>query len=987
MEEELRNSQLPWGKTDLSGMSAARGGPSWDPLLAHLLDVAAVTMRLWDVYLPKPMRVRLAEAFGGGDESVARAVVAFLAALHDLGKASDCFQHLFGTGRGARPGLVEGRAEWERIVHAHGFPLAHAADLAAGARHEHVTAAVLPRLLGCRCPDCGGNEQPVRGLHIVAMLLGGHHGHIPPKDTVDRAAAAVSPQLLREVHPLLLTDLAEQLEVDLEALPHVVRPTRPSTFPVFAGLVVLADWVASTETLFTYRRLGPISSWWASSRAEAVAACDRLHLNRWEPNPVQWADIWPATMPRPFQSAVVDHVPSEGQILAIIESDTGSGKTRGALWCAHRLIRTRGYTGVYQAVPTRAATNQAAREMRSFLGTALGRDGIANLAVVHGAAAAATIVHELLDAGAAEQSELDAIREAAAASIEAGNDLDGHVVLDPWFLRRCLGLISPFGVGTVDQVVLSAQPSRHWFLRMFGLACKIIIIDEAHAYELFQQHLLQAALSWFADAGASVIVLSATLPRNVRSELTEAWCRGLGTAPVDAGESGPITIVDQHGSVRRIAPPVPHPLHTTICLEEDPGHVALAHRLLSEIRSGGIVAVIRNRVQQAHDLYTEVRALAENEGWEPDEIVILHAGMLPRIRQQIEAEITEQVGAVPGGGPNPLRPQRLIVIATQVVEQSLDLDFDWIVTDLAPIDLLIQRRGRLHRHSVNDPLRPPRFRAPQMTVLHRTRNGLPVVGKPSRNRPDDETNADAWVYAPFVLAATWKTLSDRIGRGTCGTCGVHPGGNSTLHIVTPADSGALIESVYGPLSPAGGSIGELIETTRHEWEVELQEEYMQAEHLAVAPYTRRGRPTGIENLASGSAHGSGDNGGAQGIRARSRLGEETVPVVVVFRRSDGGLAYDSTGTLPLDFRRYRGDLTPAEVDVARRQQYDIMSNTIAVPVRWFSRGRIPATKTWPPLGRGPFGRLDVLVVDADGRCEGLPERLRYSDTRGLSISR
>ncbi|HEV7627089.1 MAG TPA: CRISPR-associated endonuclease Cas3'', partial [Streptomyces sp.] len=191
-ENWLEQALLSWGKTDVRGASQAVGGPAWNSLLAHLLDTAAVAGCLWDRYLPPTVISRLADAFGRGQPLLARRMMMFLAALHDLGKASDCFLRMFGAGRHASPQMRAERELWEEAARAGGLPLATDLQAAPWARHEHITAAHLPRLLGCDCRDCGGQGDVHEGLHAVAHLLGGHHGNIPQKDTVDRAAGAAS---------------------------------------------------------------------------------------------------------------------------------------------------------------------------------------------------------------------------------------------------------------------------------------------------------------------------------------------------------------------------------------------------------------------------------------------------------------------------------------------------------------------------------------------------------------------------------------------------------------------------------------------------------------------------------------------------------------------------------------------------------------------------------------------------------------------------
>ncbi|MFI9311031.1 hypothetical protein [Streptomyces triculaminicus] len=89
------------------------------------------------------------------------------------------------------------------------------------------------------------------------------------------------------------------------------------------------------------------------------------------------------------------------------------------------------------------------------------------------------------------------------------------------------GLCSPFGIGAVDQVVLASQRSRHWCLRLFRLANKAVVIDEAHGYQLFQQRPLQDVIAWLADASTSVV----PLPHTIRTALIDACAAPRGLRP------------------------------------------------------------------------------------------------------------------------------------------------------------------------------------------------------------------------------------------------------------------------------------------------------------------------------------------------------------------------------------------------------------------------------------------------------------------------
>ncbi|MFI9325075.1 CRISPR-associated helicase Cas3' [Kitasatospora aureofaciens] len=965
-----------WGKTDKSRRSRGNGRPAWNPLTAHILDTAACAGQLWDRYLTPGMRLRLAEAFGAGDDETARKTVMLLAGLHDLGKGSGCFLRTFGTGIRDDPGLRGPElAAWRTLADEVGLPCDDHPNGQPDARHEHITAAHLPRLLGCGCYHCGDSGDEISGLHCVALLLGGHHGHIPNTDTVERAAGAVPFEEWEPVYQALICEVADLLGVTLSDLPDHVRPERPSVLPMFTGLVILSDWIASSDDHFTYRRLGePPARWWSQSQRQAEAAITKLALDRWLPQPRAWQELFPGSQPRPFQAAALAALPAAGPAMVIVESDTGSGKTRLAFAIAHHLARTCGHQGLFMAMPTRAATNQVAGELADFIERSTGYSTTSNLSVVHAAAGASDLVHQLIDASATlHQNALRSLPDFIAATTAESAE-PGRVALNPWYLRRCLGLVSTFGIGTVDQVVLVPQPAQHWMLRFFGLAGKTVIIDEAHAYELFQQEMLGAAVEWLADAGASVIVLSATLPTSVRQTLVNAWCTGRQVTAKDTEQTGPIAVVDQHGTVRRTGGPgtpggqEPR-ARTEVRLRPLPGPKALATQLLREASDGGITAVICNRVESAVELHRTLICQAARHGWHEAEIVLLHGRLMSRDRLPIESRLLDLLGPGPDRDlPNPSRPHRLLVVSTQIVEQSLDIDFDAVYTNLAPIDLLIQRRGRLHRHSLNR--RPEWCREPALTVFWQPDPArLPIVEPPNEAVGRPQGNRDGYVYAPYTLAASWQALArraDETGRAMIGA----------------DEHSALIHEVYGPITPQPGTLGQLLTRTGAAWQAALTNTQHEATTRPFRPYGRRGRTraTAID-LASGAAHGGGKHDGAPGIAAISRLGEPSIECLALYLQDRGRLTYDPQGKLPADTRYH-----PSDTSERRQQQKDFLLNTLAIPASWFDpAGRLPQPNVWPKIDRpGLRYRPTALFDPTTGRCISGPRGISCSTSEGLS---
>ncbi|MFI1203487.1 CRISPR-associated helicase Cas3' [Streptomyces sp. NPDC020883] len=974
-EENLMMGRSPWwlwllAKTDRHGLSRHRGGPLWNPLLAHAMDTAAVCGELFDQYLATPTQERLAEAYGGGCEATARTVLMLLTALHDLGKAIPGWQRTFLNTPSTDPELQQAAHEWAGHPRRASLLTDDDWSTARSAPHQHVTARYLPALL--RCPCC--TEEPGErheGLHRIAALLGGHHGHIPSAADLRAAGIGLTPAW-EAIHRALLNQLADLLRLDLAALPQLIDPTRPIALIHLAGLTVLCDWVASDESRFPYRAGGSPTQWWAHARKDAAHAIRDLHLQRWLPAHATWAKLLPNTpTPRPLQQAVIDAAPTNGPTLAIIESTTGSGKTEIALWLAHHLATHNGYHGFYLAQATRLATEQLASRCARFLAQAAGGRHEANLAIVTGTASISATATEL-------QQHKGMAQLASSINLTDDDCTNARAVLDEWFLQTGRGLLSPFGIGTVDQIVLAAQKYRHWFLRLFGIAQKTVIIDEAHAYEMYQQRLLGTAIAWLAEAGASVIILSATLPTSIRNDLITAWCTGHRTIPRQTAASGPVTFVDAHGNSHHTRPAQQTaPLRTDLHLREDDGPEALAEHLLTSESQDAVTGVIRNHLGNATDLHNcLVRQAAHRSEWDPKhDFVLLHSLFLERDRARIQNRLLAALGPHPDEAlrstcPNPNRPDRLIVVGTQVLEQSLDIDFDLLYSDLAPIDLIIQRRGRLWRHLLNRPHLADAV--PALNILWEPHAPhLPKVrhtdGKPTG------------VYAPFIQAATWHALHRR--GALPGPLRITTGDHST-----GAPTATLIHEVYSSPPPAGSEpIHALLADAYDAWQHNLARQEQEALDRAVQPYSY-GEPCGIESLASGPSHGHPDDDDKPlHLIARSRLGDPSVNVVGLYQHTDGTRSWDPEGHLVADLTRYHPYREAAQ---HRAQQRDILLNSMPLPHRWFhGRARLPHPSTWTVPQAGALARRPVLLLRPDGTCltQGV-EHLKYSPRTGLSTS-
>jgi CRISPR-associated endonuclease/helicase Cas3 len=833
---------------------------AYHPLLCHMIDVAMVARLLWRDALSPAQHRWLTEQLGLPDEDAAGRWLALLAGAHDLGKCSPPFVRKHGA---AVKQLTELGLPFPRIKE--------------DAPHGKVSAAALPDLL----VELGMSyEAAVQ----AATVVGGHHGTFP-----------IRPEVVALSSRTLGTSAWEQARRELfralvgVAPPGDASPRLPTPVAMaVAGLVSVADWIGSNQEYFTYEsRDGAVPASDPAEYAQRAArraedALEALHWTTWQP--AREARDFRALFgldPRDLQAAVVEIAAAiQRPGLVLIEAPMGEGKTEAALYLADSWGVSPGLRGCYVALPTQATSNQMFGRVTKFLARRY-PGGAANVVLLHG--------HAALSA------ELQLLREQArlfrGPTQICDDEPDGpaapSVIAAEWFTHRKRGLLAPFGVGTVDQALLAALQTRHGFVRLFGLAGKTVILDEVHAYDAYMTELLERLLEWLAALGCGVVLLSATLPASKRQALVNAYLRGAGytDAAAHPKKAYPrITWTDGR-------PPVARTVKTSqrrrVRIEHIPGQLPelpnsafplaelpasgrshtfpLADRLAKVLGQSGRMAIVCNTVARAQRVYaglvhsrlgTKLAARASDGGPRLD---LFHARYLHGERQEREDRVLERFG--------PLQTERsgpdlAVVVATQVIEQSLDLDFDLLVTDLAPIDLVLQRSGRLHRHQRDD--RPPGLRRPRLWILWPEEDaaGLPVFDPGS-----------VAVYDEHTLLRSWLALRDR----------------GALRV--PEDVETLIEAVYDDRPCPDEALRAAWERTR----TALQKQKRRAQDAASRRLIR-GPQDDVPLWGVSPDRLEDDNPELhQAFQALTRLGDPSVSVACLFD-TPRGPALDPAGT-------------------------------------------------------------------------------------------
>ncbi|MFF9870190.1 CRISPR-associated helicase Cas3' [Streptomyces sp. NPDC013953] len=696
--EEMARLGSLWGK------SAEKGGGRMSLLLCHMLDTAAVAELMFDRYLAPATRNMLDRVSGGNG----RRFFAWVCGIHDCGKATPAFQRksshaaaaLAAAGLGWRASAVTADVsrEWSHDK-AGAFLLRLALKKSGRWERRHVDW-VSPLVSGHHGTLRGATQKDITHAH------GDAHGKTPEwKQTqalvVDVFTAALGYESLAEVQPVAVPARAEQLAV--------------------LGLVVMADWIASDSTRFPgIPDLAHVSL--AGARKRATAAWRRGHLGGGfrALQPTNGADLvklrfgHDARASQALALDVVRAMPAPG--LVFIEAPMGEGKTKTALVAAEVLAQKFGLSGVFVGMPTQATADPMFTNVRAWAAaTEAGSED--DVVLLHGKRA---FNPEWRAIQSGDWTTADArFRSVQEDAPDSCCNRQGPA---DWFLGPKRGLLAHLTVGTVDQLLYAATRTRHVMLRTAGLAGKVVILDEVHACDVYMSQFLKEALYWLGQARVPVLLLSATLPPAQRASLADAYMSGAaGTAdkvelPSPAGYPN-VTAVwpGMSAPVIAHAPTWREDLPVKVCVlpeppasKHGPGEdrrieepvVALLTR---ELADGGVALVIRNTVHRAQRTYRELAATF------PDDRVILHGRLTTRAR----ADRTESLLAQLGPSSTP-RPGRLILVATQVAEQSFDIDADLIVTDLAPIDLLLQRIGRVHRHTATK--RPAHLHQPTVYV-------------------------------------------------------------------------------------------------------------------------------------------------------------------------------------------------------------------------------------------------------------------------------
>jgi CRISPR-associated endonuclease/helicase Cas3 len=884
---------LFWGK---AGGAEEKKDPPSHPAICHMLDVALVAQ----VLLGSASETVRAVLLGGLDRPGDQALrwLAFCTALHDLGKIS--------------PGFQAKRIDLTEVLSRGDYPFTPDID---ETDHGRITLATLPDIL----VEKSGCEKRV--AIALARAIGGHHGSFH-QSTKCHPGKAGWIQARREAVELL----RELFGLDWADFPFTREVVDGPFLLALAGLTSVADWIGSSEEKFRYAGAGELDlkAYIEDRRRIAEAAVAALNLDRvpLAPGESRFEALFTFERNDCQRLALEAARSMESPFLLLIETPMGTGKTEAALAVVDVLVRERGAAGFYYALPTMATGNQMFGRVLEFLSS-------------HPAKTAGDMELHLLHSRADLNPNYTRIRSSSIYGEDGCRE--ASVIASSWFAARKRGLISPCAVGTVDQALMAAMQVRHMFVRLYGLAGKVIVIDEVHAYDTYTSTILDRLLAWLGALNASVILLTATLPSKRRRDLLDAY---VGSSVEVSAPYPSIVAVDRTGHVesKKVTGLDPRSFRVkTLTGPEADRLERIAGVLRADLRDGGVAACLVNTVDEAQSLFEYLRgSLSFPDGVD---LTLFHARFPLARRLDIEMSIETRFGKGPDDEPNPDRPHRAVVVATQVLEQSLDVDFDVMITDLAPIDLVLQRAGRMWRHRKNDP-----NRRVAESVLYCLLPDL-AVARPSFGMSEK-------IYEPAVLLRSALVIAAR----------------EDAEVQLPESVEGLIAQVYGPNRI---ECPERFDDAIGEWDIlgtfkSQQMEFLGRE-IALAPPTESGSASFLGEME----HSLPDTDEMPKV---TRLGRPSITLVVLHDRG-GRLVADADDRVSVNLSREPG---PSEARALVKSSVSI-SNP-----HWFGifeREEVPTG--WQ---RSPLLRRCRAAVFSGGRLDRGARRLVADPTLGLVFS-
>jgi CRISPR-associated endonuclease/helicase Cas3 len=651
--------------------TTADGKPGVD-VFHHMLNVGYVALEIVKQY------PELLSRFGLTDKQAA-----VMAALHDIGKISPGFQQKCDSWL-EENGLTEeaGRFNWSALQ----------------TNHALISQFTLERLLI-------KNELDKYSSTLWAAAIGAHHGKL-----IYNGEGGIRSQagMQEDEWEILRQQTAKFILEEMGKVPLLPAESNNPILWWLAGLTTVSDWIGSDENHF------PNDTNLAKKDIiqKAQEAIERIGF---EVPLIKRNNSFKQIFgfdPNSLQQKAMEHIKKPG--IYVIEAPMGMGKTEAALAVAYQLLRHGLANGIYFALPTQVTSNRIHTRVDEFIGNIC--ETVKPVRLIHGNS-------WLTDTN---------LPTPEVTSIPDEGNFDQKIE-DDWFSSPKRALLSSFGVGTVDQALMGVITVKHFFVRQFALAGKVVILDEVHSYDMYTGTLIDQLCKALAKLGATVIILSATLTADRRKELIGSNGHGaIVTYPLISGRITEEEILQPLG----MEPPEDKSIKLSFVKEE----IALSD-VWEKAMNGASILWICDTVLKSQEIFEFFK---QQTAGSAIEIGLLHSRFPYFRREEIENKWLDKLGK------KNLDRKGCILVATQVVEQSVDIDADLIVTELAPTDMLLQRIGRLWRHMTEHPKESRPVSEPEVWIIQENFHIEETVRMASVEIKK-AFGSKAYVYAPYVL--------------------------------------------------------------------------------------------------------------------------------------------------------------------------------------------------------------------------------------------
>ena len=672
----------------------------WLPLWIHHIDTYNVMQYLLDEFVSDSITISCAL-----DRTILKKTALFLSLVHDIGKATVGFQYKIAFNVPQRAQLLK-----------HYLDIPDRMDVTEiqNTPHAYTGESIL---IFNGCPES------------IAAVVGSHHG-VPAELAEDLTCNRKDivgyrvyfgdtdknrSNLEGSWNCMIQEALVKSGFDSIRELPDINAQAQM----LLCGLLITADWIASNTELFPLISIDD-DDIQIDFEKRTLNALDNLNFTeQWNAERTTYSDKdFEETfgfLPRAVQKCIIEIAQNADHPgLFILEAPMGCGKTEAALSCAELIASKCKKNGLFFGMPTQATANGifprvinwAEKQSEEFYHC---------VQLQHGNAALNETFQKIQKGIPEEES-------------------DSGIIVHSWFCDSKKSCLADFVVATVDQLLMLALKRRHIMLLHLGLSEKVVIIDEVHAYDAYMNQYLERALQWLGAYHTPVILLSATLPSKRRMSLVRAYL-DLKTSDeiFEKNISYPLLTWTDGGKIMQKALPYnadKKTIHISKCNDKD-----IIEIVRSAVSSGGCVGIIMNTVSRAQS----TAKLIKNEI--TDNVLLYHAQYIMPDRAAKEETLLERIGS----DSKSEKRQGFVVIGTQVLEQSLDIDFDILITDICPVDLLLQRIGRLHRHTRK---RPDELKIPVCYVL--------------TDEYEDDNSGSKSIYGTWLLEETLEHIPDMV---------------------------------------------------------------------------------------------------------------------------------------------------------------------------------------------------------------------------------